>query len=200
MPTADCGPHYKWVALGVTSLGVLMTAIDTTVVVLALPPMLADLHSNLVKMIWVIMAYILASTVLLLALGRVADIYGRVRLYNLGFAIFTVGSALCGLARHDTGLIAYRVIQGIGGALLIVNSLAIITEAFPPHERGMAMGCNSITFGTGSIIGPIVGGFILSVASWRWVFLINVPIGLIGTYVGWRYLRECSSRDLRRTH
>ena len=175
--------------LGITTLGVLMFSIDTTVVVIALPDILDALHSNLVNMIWVLVSYTFASTVLLLSLGRVADIYGRVRLYNLGFAIFTVGSALSGLSQSDIQLIAARLLQGAGGALLLVNALAIITEVFPARQRGMALGINSMTFGIGAIIGPVLGGVILTVASWPWIFYINVPIGIAGTYLAYRFLR-----------
>jgi EmrB/QacA subfamily drug resistance transporter len=188
----DPGPRYKWVVLGIAMAGVVMVGIDTTVVVLALPTILADLHSNLVTIVWVLMAYIFVSTVFLLALGRVADIYGRVRLYNAGFAVFTVGSAFCGFAQSDWQLIAARVVQGIGGALLLVNAFALITEAFPPNERGGALGALSATFGAGGIFGPILGGLLLSVASWRWIFFINVPIGIVATIVGYRVLAELS--------
>lgn len=187
-------PNYKWVVLGITTIGVLMFAIDGTVVILALPVITVDLHSSLVNTIWVLMAYIFASTALLLALGRVADIYGRVRLYNLGFAVFTVGSLFAGLSRSDLTLIAARVVQGAGGALLIVNALAIITEVFPPWQRGTALGVTAMTFGVGAILGPILGGVILAVANWPWVFLINVPIGIAGTYLSYRLLRPLPRR------
>lgn len=186
--------NYKWLVLGITTIGVFMFAIDTTVVILALPDIMLELHSNLVNMVWVLMSYIFISTVLLLALGRIADIYGRVKLYNLGFIIFTLGSAFCGFSQNDLQLIGSRVFQGIGGALLLVNSLAIITEVFPPNQRGTAMGFNSMTFGTGSIVGPILGGVILAITSWRWIFLINVPIGIIATILAFRYLHEISPR------
>lgn len=182
--------NYKWIALGVTTIGVLMTAIDATVVILAMPDIMTDLHSNLVSLIWVLMSYILASTVFLLALGRVADLYGRVKLYNLGFVVFTIGSALCGLSSGDGELIVFRAIQGTGGALLIVNSLAIVTEAFPRGERGTAMGYNSIAFAAGSIVGPVLGGLILSVSNWRWIFLINIPVGIVGTAAASKYLHR----------
>jgi EmrB/QacA subfamily drug resistance transporter len=186
--------RYKWVVLGITTIGVLMFAIDGTVVILALPAITADLHSNLVSMIWVLMAYIFASTALLLAFGRVADIYGRVRLYNLGFAVFTIGSLFAGLSRSDLQLIAARVVQGAGGALMIVNALAILTEVFPPWQRGTALGFNAMTFGAGAILGPILGGVILAVASWPWVFLINLPIGIVGTFLSYRLLRPLPRR------
>jgi EmrB/QacA subfamily drug resistance transporter len=190
----EVSPRYKWVALGITTVGVLMFAIDTTIVILALPSILTDLNSNLVNMIWVLMSYILVSTIFLLALGRVADVYGRVRLFTLGLIIFTIGSFFCGFAGSDLQLIAARVLQGVGGGMLSVNSLAIITEAFPPWERGSAMGLNSVTFGTGSVIGPVVGGLILSTTSWRWIFWINVPIGIGGTIAAFLFLRELSQR------
>ncbi len=192
MSNAETSPRYRWLVLAITTVGVLMVAIDTTVVILALPPIIQDLHSNLINAIWVILSYIFVTTVLLLALGRVADLYGRVRLYNLGFAIFTIGSALCGFSRTDWELIGARVIQGVGGALMLVNAWAILTETFPPGERGLALGVNSMTFGIGGIIGPVLGGVILAIASWRWVFFINVPIGLFGTFFAYRYLRECA--------
>ena len=183
-------PAYKWIALSVTMIGSLMAAIDTTIVLLALPNMLQDLHSDLVKMTWVIMAYILVSTVLQLTFGRMADMFGRVRMYNLGFVVFTVGSVLCGVAPSDTFLIAARVVQGIGGAMLTANSMAIITEVFPTEQRGQAMGMNAVTWGAGSVLGPVLGGFILAITSWRWIFLINLPIGIIGTLSAYFLLHD----------
>ncbi len=181
---------YKWVALAVTTIGSLMAAIDTTIVILALPNMLQDLHSDLVRMTWVIMGYLLVNTVLQLTFGRMADMFGRVKLYNLGFVIFTLGSVLCGLALNDTMLIAARLIQGAGGAMLSANSMAIITEVFPAEQRGQAMGFNSITWGAGSVLGPVLGGFILAVASWRWIFWVNLPIGIVGTVAAYLLLHD----------
>lgn len=183
-------PAYKWIALSVTTIGSLMAAIDSTIVILALPNMLQDLHSDLVKMTWVIMAYIMVSTVLQLTFGRMADMFGRVRMYNMGFVVFTAGSVLCGVALNDTFLIAARVVQGVGGAMLTANSMAIITEVFPPEQRGQAMGFNAVTWGAGSVLGPVLGGFILAVTNWRWIFLINLPIGIIGTLCAYLLLHE----------
>jgi len=183
---------YKWIALSVTTIGALMAAIDSTIVILALPDMMVKLHADLVEMVWVIMAYILISTVFLLTFGRVADMLGRVRMYNLGFVVFTVGSALCGLSQNATQLILFRLVQGSGAALMMVNSPAILTEVFPPDERGRALGINGITWALGGIAGPLLGGLILSTASWRWIFYINVPIGIIGTLWGYRALHEMS--------
>ncbi|MFI5274860.1 MAG: DHA2 family efflux MFS transporter permease subunit [Ktedonobacterales bacterium] len=183
-------PAYKWVALTVTTLGSLMVAIDSTIVILALPNMLQDLHSNLVRMTWVIIAYLLVSTVLLLTFGRMADMFGRVKMYNLGFIVFTAGSVLCGFAPTDSLLIVFRVVQGAGGAMLSANAMAIITEVFPPNERGKAMGYNAVTWGAGSVLGPVLGGVILAAASWRWIFLVNLPIGIAGTLAAYLLLHD----------
>lgn len=185
---------YKWIVLSVTTIGALMAAIDSTIVILGLPNMMVELHADLVEMIWVIMGYILVSTVFLLTFGRLADMLGRVRLYNLGFVIFTFGSALCGLAGTAGQLILFRLVQGSGAAMMVVNSVAILTEVFPPDQRGRALSINAITFAAGGVIGPVLGGFILTVANWRWIFFINVPIGLIGAAWGYLALKEISAR------
>ncbi|HVN16769.1 MAG TPA: MFS transporter [Anaerolineales bacterium] len=185
---------YKWIVLSVTTIGALMASIDSTIVVLGLPDMMVKLHADLVEMIWVIMAYILVSTVFLLTFGRVADILGRVRMYNLGFVVFTIGSALCGFSGTASQLILFRLVQGSGAAMMVVNSVAIITEVFPPNERGKALGINAITFSFGGVAGPILGGLILTFADWRWIFFINVPVGILGAWWGYRALKEMSTR------
>ncbi len=183
-------PAYKWIALSVTTIGSLMVAIDSTIVILAIPNMLQNLHSDLVSMTWVITAYLLVNTVLQLTFGRMADMFGRVKMYNLGFVVFTIGSVLCGLAQNDTMLIACRVIQGAGGAMLAANAMAIVTEVFPANQRGQAMGINAVTWGAGSVLGPVLGGFILAFASWRWIFLVNLPIGIVGTLAAYLLLHD----------
>lgn len=185
---------YKWIVLSATTIGALMAAIDSTIVILGLPEMMVELHADLIEMIWVIMGYILVSTVFLLTFGRVADLFGRVRMYNLGFAIFTVGSALCGLSASAAQLIAFRLVQGCGAAMMLVNSVAILTEVFPPQQRGRALGVNAVTWAAGGVIGPILGGLILSAGNWRWIFFINVPIGVFGALWGYRVLKEMSTR------
>ncbi len=184
--------EYKWIALSVTTIGALMAAIDGTIVILGLPQMLVQLHADLIEMIWVIMGYILVSTVFLLTFGRVADMLGRVRMYNLGFVIFTIGSALCGFSNSASQLIIFRLVQGAGAAMLMVNSVAILTEVFPPNERGRALGINAITWAAGGVLGPILGGLILSAGNWRWIFFINVPVGLFGAIWGYLALKEQS--------
>jgi EmrB/QacA subfamily drug resistance transporter len=185
--------EYKWIALSVTTIGALMSAIDGTIVILALPEMMVKLHADLVEMVWVIMAYILISTVFLLTFGRVADMLGRVRMYNLGFVVFTIGSALCGISRSANELILFRLVQGAGAALMMVNGPAIITEVFPPNELGRALGINGITWAIGGVAGPLLGGLILTAADWRWIFYINVPIGIFGTLWAYRALHEMST-------
>ncbi|HTW90851.1 MAG TPA: MFS transporter [bacterium] len=190
--------EYKWIALSVTTLGALMAAIDSTIVILGLPSMMSELHAGLIEMVWVIIGYLLVSTVFLLTFGRIADMLGRVRLYNLGFVVFTIGSLLCGLSGTAVQLILFRLVQGAGAAMMMVNSMAILTEVFPPNERGRALGINGITWAAGGIIGPVLGGLILSVASWRWIFFINIPIGIIGALWGYIALKEKSERRRER--
>ena len=163
-----------------------MAAVDSTVVLLALFPMAADLHSDFVTMTWVIIAYLVVNTALVLSLGRLADMYGRKLLYNVGFVIFTIGSALCGFAPDGVSLVAFRVVQGTGAALLTSNSFAILSEAFPRNETGRAFGLQSIVWGLGNVLGVVVGGIIITYTTWRWIFLINVPIGIFAT--AWAYV------------
>ena len=189
--------EYKWKALSVTSTGAMMAAVDSTVVLLALFPMAADLKSDFVTMVWVVIAYLVVNTAMVLSLGRLADMYGRKSLYNIGFAIFTVGSALCGFAPNGLSLVAFRVIQGIGAALLTSNSFAILSEAFPRSETGRAFGLQSIVWGLGNIVGIILGGVIITYTTWRWIFLINIPIGIFGTVWAYRTLRTVKPEGKR---
>ncbi len=182
--------EYKWKALSATSVGAMMAAVDSTIVILALFPIATDLRTDFVTVVWVVIAYILMSTALVLSLGRIADMYGRKRLYNLGFVIFTIGSALSGAAPSGISLVLFRAVQGIGAAMLVANSYAIVTEAFPPSERGKAFGINAIVWGSGSVLGIVLGGVIISFTSWRLIFLINVPIGIFGTLWAYRTLEE----------
>ena len=181
--------QYKWKALSVTSVGALMAAVDSTVVLLALFPIGEELHADYVSMVWVVIAYILVNTAFVLSLGRMGDMYGRKRMYNLGFAVFTVGSVLCGFSPNAFLLIGFRAVQGFGAALLTANSFAILSEAFPAKERGRAFGVNAIVWGVGSITGIVLGGFIIAVTTWRLIFWINLPVGVFGTYWAYRTLR-----------
>jgi MFS family permease len=160
----------------VVLLGVMIAAIDATIVILALPVMIVDLHTDLVTIVWVIMAYLLTLTVLGTEVGRLGDMYGRARMYNIGFGIFTFGSVLCGLSQTGSQLIALRVIQGIGGGLIAANSGAIIADNVPVEARGRAFGLTSIGYNVGAILGILLGGILITFVNWRFIFYINLCI------------------------
>jgi EmrB/QacA subfamily drug resistance transporter len=186
--------RYQVVALGVVMLGVLMSAVDTTAVVLGLPVMMQDLNSDIVSMVWVIMAYLLVITILGTQVGRLGDMFGRVRMYNLGFAVFTLGSLLCGFSSTGPQLIDFRVLQGVGGALISSNSGAIIADTFPENRRGRAFGFTGFGWSAGAILGILVGGAFVTFLNWRYIFFINIPIGVVATTVGYIMLREGSPK------
>jgi EmrB/QacA subfamily drug resistance transporter len=197
------GPGYKWIALSNTTLGVLMASIDTSIVLISLPAIFNGIHINPLApgetgyFLWLLLGYMVVTATLLVTFGRISDIFGRVRLYNLGFLIFAIGSILLWLTpgTGNTGaieLIVFRLIQGVGSGFLFANSTAIITDAFPANQRGFAMGINQIAAILGSVIGLILGG-ILSYFSWRLVFLVSVPVGVIGTIWAYLMLRETAT-------
>ena len=181
---------YKWAALSVTTVGVFMSSLDMSIVIIGLPAVLQDLHASIVHGIWIITGYRLMMTILAVTLGRLADLYGRVKLFNLGFAIFTVGSLLCALSRTGEQLVIFRFLQGAGAALLGVNSLAIITDAFPKGELGMGLGINMMAANLGAIAGYTLSGVMITYFGWRSIFLLNVPIGIFGTIWGYLRLKE----------
>lgn len=182
------GPRYKWVALTNTTLGVLMATIDSSIVLISLPVIFKGIHINPLApgetgyFLWMLLGYMVVTATLLVTFGRISDMFGRVRFYNLGFLIFTIGS-ICLWLTPGTGnvgaleLILFRFVQGVGGGFLLSNSAAIITDAFPVHQRGFALGINQIAGILGSVIGLILGG-ILSYFDWRLVFLVSVPVGV----------------------
>lgn len=183
---------YRWTALSVTTVGALLASIQGSALLIALPNILAELHATFFTIMWVLLGYLLILTVLTPVVGRLADMWGRKRLYNSGFVAFSIGSLISGLAQpqfHGADLVFGRVVQGIGAALMITNSTAIVTDAFRKGQVGLGLGINQIAGAAGFLIGPIVGG-LLTELSWRWVFLFNVPIGVFGALWGiWR-LRE----------
>lgn len=207
---------YKWIVLSNTTIAVLMATIDSSIVIIALPYLLQSIQSKMpggtspvtssayaiasansfVDVIWVMMGYMLITATLLLFFGRLADIKGRVKIYNAGFAVFTIGSLLTGLSgliipnslmTEGLQMILFRFLQAIGAAMLWSNSAALLTDAFPSNQRGLALGTNMVAAIGGSVLGLILGGVITAVASWRFIFFINVPIGIFGTV--WAYLR-----------
>jgi len=191
---------YKWTALCLATLGVVMVTINQSILLISLPDMFRGIHlnplapANVSYFLWVFMGFLLVTAVLVVSFGRVGDIYGRVRMFNLGFAVFTFFSILLSLS-FMTGvpgvmwIIVMRVFQGVGGALIFANSNAILTDAFPPTERGRAMGINGVGAVSGSFLGLILGG-VLAPIEWRLVFLVSVPFGLLGTIWGYRRLRD----------
>ena len=183
-------PDYgrKWYVMSAVAMAIFLATIDGSIVNVALPTLTGALNTNFASIQWVVLSYLLTLTTLQAIIGRLADMYGRKTLYNSGFVVFTLGSFLCGLAPTVGWLIAARVIQGVGGALCLALGLAIVTEAFPPGERGRALGIAGSIVSIGIVAGPTLGGIILERLSWHWIFFVNVPIGIIGTYLAWRYI------------
>ncbi|MFG2600231.1 MFS transporter [Streptomyces sp. NPDC048462] len=191
------GPGYKWIALSNTTLGVLIATINLSIILIALPDIFRGIGvdplqpGNTSLLLWLIMSYMVVTAVLVVSFGRLGDMYGRVRMYNLGFAVFTLFSVLLSVTwMHGTAgalwLIGMRVLQGVGGAMLMANSNAILTDAFPPRQRGLALGLNQVAAIAGSFVGLVLGG-VLGPFDWHLVFLVSVPIGLFGTV--WAYLK-----------
>ncbi|HVC86703.1 MAG TPA: MFS transporter [Gaiellaceae bacterium] len=192
--------RYKWVALSNVTLGVLLATLDASIVLIAMPDIFRGIHlsplrpGNSFYLLWMILGYLVVTSVLVVGLGRLGDLFGRVRMYTLGFAIYTAASLLLtidwmqGRAGADW-LIGFRLVQGVGAAFLIANSAAILTDAFPSHQRGLALGLNNVVGISGQFIGLLVGG-LLAPVNWRLVFLVSVPFGLFGTVWSHRKLRE----------
>src|SRR5579875_1442156 len=201
---AAVGPHYKWIALSNTTLGVLMATINQSIVLIALPDIFRGIRlnplspSNTSYLLWMFMGFLVVSAVLVVSFGRLGDMFGRVRMYNMGFAVFTVASIFLA-ATWMTGtkaalwLIIWRIVQGIGGAFLFANSTAILTDAFPANQRGTALGMNAIAAIAGSFLGLLLGG-VLAPVEWRLVFLVSVPFGLFGTFWAYFMLHDLSER------
>jgi MFS family permease len=197
-------PGYKWMALFISTLGMLMATIDSSIVLIALPNIFRGIGidplepGNTFYLLWMILGFLVVTSVLVVSLGRLGDIYGRVRVYNLGFAVFTFFSLMLSvtwMTGHAAGvwLIVMRVLQGVGAAMLMANSAAILTDVFPSTQRGMALGVNQAAAFSGVFIGLVLGG-VLAPLNWRWIFLVSVPIGLVGTVLGYRELHETSPR------
>src|SRR6202161_2878554 len=199
---------YKWTALFVSTLGMLMATIDGSIVLIALPDIFRGIGINPLQpgntfyLLWMILGFLVVTSVLVVTLGRLGDIYGRVRIYNLGFAVFTFFSLLLTITwahGHAAGvwLITMRIFQAVGAAMLMANSAAILTDAFPSGQRGMALGVNQAAAFSGSFIGLILGG-VLAPINWRLIFLVSVPVGVLGTVLGYLKLRELGQRRAAR--
>ncbi len=215
MPNADVprtGPdarrrseNYKWVALANTTLGIIMATIDSSIMLIAMPDIFRGIHLDPLKpgnsfyLLWMILSFLIVSSVLVVSLGRLGDMYGRVKMYNLGFAVYTVASILLTIDWMTGGsgalyLVGMRIVQGVGAAFIIANSAAILTDAFPENQRGLALGINNVAGISGTFIGLVLGG-ILGPIDWRFVFLVSVPFGIAGTL--WAYFK-LEDRGIRR--
>ena len=202
MPAA-ANERHKWAALFITTLGMLMATIDASIVLIALPDIFRGIHldpllpSNTFFLLWMILGFLIVTSVLVVSFGRLGDLYGRVRMYNLGFAVFTFFSLLLSITwltgtAGGIWLIVMRIFQGVGAALLMANSAAILTDAFPPDRRGFALGINQAAAISGTFIGLLLGG-LLAPINWRLIFLVSVPIGLFATVWGYFSLHEVES-------
>ncbi len=189
--------HYRWWALSCTSLGMLLAATNSGTLIIALPDLERSLHASLLALVWVILAYMIASTVLVLSAGRLSDLFGRKRAYVAGFLLFALGSLGAGFAGDVTQLILWRILQGIGGAFLFANAAALVTDAFPREQLGLAMGANTMIAAVGLVLGPVLGGALVAI-SWHWVFWFNVPLALLGAAWGGLILRELAKPDSTR--
>ncbi len=197
IPVTTDNDRYKWIALSNVTLGVLLATLDGSITLIAMPDIFRGIHldpllpANSFYLLWMILGFLVVSSVLIVSLGRMGDMFGRVRMYNLGFVIYTAASLVLTVdwmtgRAGATYLIVFRVVQGVGAAFLLANAAAIITDAFPVHQRGMALGINNIVGVSGMFVGLVLGG-LLAPIDWRLVFLISVPVGLVGTV--WAYLK-----------
>src|SRR3954469_10744829 len=186
--------NYKWWALSCTSLGMLLATINSGTLIIALPDLERALNTGILQLVWVILAYMISSTVLVLFAGRLSDLFGRKQAYVLGFVLFGAASLGAGFSSGGTELIVWRIAQGIGGAFLFANAGAIVTDAFPREQLGLAMGTNTMVAAVGLVIGPVLGGVLVS-AAWEWVFWFNVPFALVGSLWAWFILRELARPD-----
>ena len=201
-------PFYKWVVLSNTTLGILLASVNASIVLISLPAIFRGIGlnplapGNVSYLLWMLMGYLVVTAVLVVPFGRLGDMYGRVRIYNLGFVVFTVAAIALSFDPFQLGggavwLIGWRVIQGIGGAMLMASSSAILTDAFPANQRGMALGTNMVAAVAGSFLGLLIGGF-LSEWHWKAIFWVGVPIGIIGTIWSYRSLKELGVRTAGR--
>jgi EmrB/QacA subfamily drug resistance transporter len=184
-PSPDYGQNIdysrKWSVMAAVAMGIFLGTIDGSIVNVALPTLVRSLNTDFPTVQWVVLAYLLTITTLMLSIGRLGDMIGKKPIYMGGFVVFTISSALCGLSPTVHWLIGFRVVQAIGAAMMMALGIAIITEAFPPQERGRALGIGGSIVSVGIVVGPVLGGIIVDALSWHWIFYVNLPIGIIGT-------------------
>jgi EmrB/QacA subfamily drug resistance transporter len=180
----------KWWVMLAIAMGIFLGTIDGSIVNVALPTLVLDLDTTFPVVQWVVLAYLLALATLVLGIGRLGDIVGKKTIYASGFAVFTLGSVLCGLSPSVGWLIGFRVFQALGAAMIFALGFAIITEAFPREERGRALGINGAIVSVGIVLGPTLGGLLIDSLGWRWIFFVNLPVGIVGTITAIRYIPD----------
>ena len=180
----------KWYVMAAVSMSTFLSTIDGSIVNVALPTLVDELDTVFAVAQWVVLAYLLTQTTLMPSIGRLGDMLGMKRIYTGGIVLFTAASVLCAFSPSVYWLIGFRLVQAVGSVMMLGLGMAIVTEAFPPQERGKAIGLNGTFVSIGIVLGPTLGGLILSAASWRWIFLVNLPIGLLGAFLAWRYVPD----------
>jgi EmrB/QacA subfamily drug resistance transporter len=180
----------KWFVMAAIAMGIFLGTIDGSIVNAALPTLETEFGTSFAAVQWIVLGYLLVLATLTMGVGRLGDMRGKRPIYTAGFAVFTVASTLCGLAPGIGWLIAFRIVQGIGSAMIFALGFAILTEAFPASERGRALGLAGTLVSIGVAIGPALGGLIIDTLSWRWIFLVNLPIGILGTWTAWRFVPD----------
>ncbi|HSJ54580.1 MAG TPA: MFS transporter [Anaerolineae bacterium] len=178
----------KWYVMAAVGMGIILATIDGSIVNVALPTLVRAFDAGFAAVQWVVLAYLLTVTTLMLSIGRLGDMIGKKSLYAAGFVVFTAGSVLCGLSPTIGWLIGFRVLQAIGASMLMALGMAIVTEAFPPSERGKALGISGSMVSIGIVLGPVLGGLIIGALSWHWIFYVNLPVGIIGTWMVFRFV------------
>jgi EmrB/QacA subfamily drug resistance transporter len=180
----------KWYVMAAVAMGIILATIDGSIVNVALPTLVRDLRTDFPTVQWVVLAYLLTQATLLLSVGRLGDMIGKKPIYAAGFVVFTIGSVLCGLSPTIYWLIGFRVLQAIGAAMVLALGLGIVTEAFPPAERGRALGLGGSMVSIGIVVGPTLGGVLINALSWHWIFFVNLPVGVIGTWMVIRFVPD----------
>lgn len=180
----------KWYVMAAVAMGIFLATIDSSIVNIALPTLVRELNTDFATIQWVVLVYLLTIATLILSFGKLGDIIGKKTVYATGFVVFTLGSILCGLSATVSWLIFFRVVQAIGATMILALGMAIVTEAFPPRERGMALGISGSIVSVGIVLGPTLGGLIIDAWSWNWIFFVNIPVGIIGILMVLRFIPD----------
>ena len=180
----------KWYVMATIGMSLFLATIDGSIVNVALPTLIRELSTDFPTVQWVVLAYLLTQTTLMLSVGRLGDIIGKKQIFTAGFVVFTIGSVLCGFSPTVFWLIGFRIIQAIGASMVLALGFAIVTESFPPEERGRALGINGALVSIGIVVGPVLGGFIIENLTWNWIFFVNLPVGIIGTFMALRFIPD----------